>query len=96
MADTDEQERIAAAPKSVTMGVDIANGLVVKSPLSLEQVKVALDHYERLEAMLRVSGPRVSNHRRDAAQYFNMALERLRELENTPIAREDSRQPLEA
>lgn len=95
MVDSDEEARKQAVPKPVTMSTEIANFLVVRGPLSREQIEVALNHYEKVEALLRISGPRFVNARRDTAEFYNKALERLRELEQTPIAREDSRQPLE-
>ena len=83
--------------QAVDMGVDIANALVTNAPLTQAQVECALRHYGALEALLRISGPRFTNHRRDAAEYHNKALDRLRAIEATPIEREpaDRRMPIE-
>ena len=96
--DPDDVAREAAAPRPPTMGVEIANAIVVNAPLTKAQVECALEHYAQLEAMLRVSGPRFANHRRDAAEYHNKALARLREIELAEDQRagDDGRRRLEA
>ena len=77
------QETVA---EPVSMTTAIANALLTHGPLDKVQVEVALQHYELVESLLRISGPRFSNHRRDAAEYHNMALARFREIEAAELA----------
>lgn len=66
------------------MGVEISNAIVTRAPLTIEQLVCAIDHYAALEAMLRRSGPRFTNARRDAADMHNRTLALLREAEERP------------
>jgi hypothetical protein len=87
---TDEDPRAPEiGPTSLAMDVSVANSIITRAPLTAEQLQCALDHYAALEAMLRKSGPRFTNSRRDAADMHNRALVLLRELEaktNPPVA----------
>lgn len=78
--------RIPKRPEEVVtpspvMGTDIANAIVTSAPLTAQQLEVALEHYEGLNAMLQVSGPRFVNAKRDAVDMHNRALTLLRQLE---------------
>ena len=92
------QEAQTMGPRApMVMGTDIANAIVTRAPLTLAQLHCALDHYAELEAMLRRSGPRFTNCRRDAADMHNKTLELLREAEAKPAeSAAVVRQPLQA
>lgn len=78
----EEQTEAAAAPAPPeTMNTSIANALVTRAPLTAAQIQCAIDHYAALEALLRISGPRFANHRRDAASFHNIAADALAEIE---------------
>lgn len=69
------------APKPFEMSTQIANAIWTDAPLTREQLLGAMDHYAALEALLRVSGPSFSNHRRDAARFHNLALNLLNRMD---------------
>ena len=74
------------AQPALVMDTAISNAIVTNAPLSMEQMRCAMDHYEYLEAMLRRSGPRFVNARRDAADMFNKTLVLFRAAEERAAA----------
>lgn len=61
------------------MTVQMANALITKAPLSDASLHIARKHFRQLEAMLRISGPRMANARGLSADLHNAAVQRLKE-----------------
>ncbi len=73
---------IQPEPEAVplAMSASLANALQVESPLHDDELRFAIKWFSDLEAALRISGPRFSLAHREAVNFHNMAVRRLKAL----------------